>query len=152
MSTGINSYKYENEIDFSINDVKNAIKDILEKNRVRFLHKEKDINDVFNTYKFDEIKCSYNITLIKVSENSTKITLTCSERGGGFTPTMASLESYVSEFMNILSKKLSGATDEEMKKALKENNSDGTASDIASIAEVISFIVGAGFVLYLLFC
>ena len=64
---------------------------------------------------------------------------------------MASLESYASEFMNILSKKLSGATDEEMKKALKENNSDGTASDIASIAEVISFIV-AGFVLYLLFC
>ena len=151
MSTGINSYKYENEIDFSINDVKNAIKDILEKNRVRFLHKEKDINDVFNTYKFDEIKCSYNITLIKASENSTKITLTCSERGGGFNATMASLESYASEFMNILSKKLSGATDEEMKKALKENNSDGTASDIASIAEVISFIV-AGFVLYLLFC
>ena len=151
MSTGINSYKYENEIDFSINDVKNAIKDILEKNRVRFLHKEKDINDIFNTYKFDEIKCSYNITLIKVSENSTKIILTCSERGGGFKPTMASLESYASEFINILSKKLSSATDEEMKKALKENNSDSTASDIASIVEIIS-LIGAGFVLYLLFC
>lgn len=71
MSKALNSYKYENEIPFSIDEVKNALKDILSKNRTRFLHEDKDLNDTFNTYSFGEVKCSYMVSLKKVDDNTT---------------------------------------------------------------------------------
>jgi hypothetical protein len=40
-----NYYKYENEVNFNIDVIKDALKSILKANPVRFMHEEKDIND-----------------------------------------------------------------------------------------------------------
>ena len=141
MSQAINSYKYENEINFNVNDVKNALKEILETNRTRFLHKDKDLNDTFGTYSFGEIKCSYLVTLTKMNDDTTKIVITCSERPGSFHPSMASLESYTSEFLNILSAKLSGTAEEEMKEIVNQNNSDSGLAGCGVICGIVIFIL-----------
>ena len=146
----LNSYKYENEINFSINEVKEAIKAILKANPTRFIHEDKDLNDAFGTYKFGEIKCSYMVSLAKVDDNNTKITITCSERTGGFNPSMASLESYTSEFINILSAKLSGKSDEEMKEVVSENNSDSALANASCLGTLLT-LVGIGIAIAMIF-
>ncbi len=130
------NYQYENELSFNIEDVKTAIKSILETYKTRFLHSEKDLNDIFWTYKFDEVKCGYLITLQKIDDNTTKIKMTCSSRTG-FEVGMASLEGYTAEFLNILSAKLNGATEEEMQTVVNENNSDSSLSCMSTILTVI---------------
>lgn len=142
-----NYYKYENEIGFNIEVVKTALKDILSKNKTRFIHKEKDLNDIFGTYHFGEIKCSYMLTLKKIDDNNTNITINCSPRSGGFTPSMASLEGYTNEFLKILTAKLNGASDQEMKVVVKENDSDSSLSSISAIITLITIAV----ILYLVF-
>jgi hypothetical protein len=151
MKNEINSYKYENIINFNIDDVKKSIKNILKSNKTRFIHDEKDLNDIFSTYSFGEIKCSYLVALTKVDDNSTKITITCSPRNDGLETSMASLEKYTGELLNIISSKLSGATDEEMVQIINDNNSDGVLSNINGTIELISFVLGAGILLYILF-
>lgn len=130
------NYQYENELSFNIEDVKTAIKSILETYKTRFLHSEKDLNDVFSTYNFGEVKCGYLVTLQKIDDNTTKIKMTCSSRAG-FEVGMASLEVYTAEFLNILSAKLNGATEEEMQTVINENNSDSSLSCMSTILTVI---------------
>ena len=130
------NYQYENELSFNIEDVKTAIKSILETYKTRFLHSEKDLNDAFSTYNFSEVKCGYLVTLQKIDDNTTKIKMTCSSRTG-FEVGMASLEGYTAEFLNILSAKLTGATDEEMQTIVNENNSDSSLSCMSTILTVI---------------
>ena len=133
------NYQYENELSFNIEDVKTAIKSILETYKTRFLHSEKDLNDVFGTYNFGEVKCGYLVTLQKIDDNTTKIKMTCSSRTG-FEVGMASLEGYIAEFLNILSAKLTGATDEEMETVVNENNSDSSLSCMSTILTVIIIV------------
>ena len=130
------NYQYENELSFNIEDVKTAIKSILETYKTRFLHSEKDLNDVFSTYNFGEVKCGYLVTLQKIDDNTTKFKMTCSSRTG-FEVGMASLEGYTAEFLNILSAKLNGATEEEMQTVVNENNSDSSLSCMSTILTVI---------------
>ena len=47
-----NYYKYENEVNFNIDVIKEALKSILKANPVRFIHEEKDLNDTLGTYSF----------------------------------------------------------------------------------------------------
>ena len=136
-----NYYKYENEIGFALEDVKTALKSILETYKTRFIHEEKDLDDTFGTYRFGEIKCSYMVTLTKASDNSTKLSLTCSPREGSFKPSMASLEGYTKEFLNILSAKLKGTPDEEMSNVVKNNNSDSSLSTISVIITIIAIAI-----------
>lgn len=142
-----NYYKYENEIGFNIDVIKTALKEILSKNKTRFIHKEEDLNDTFGTYHFGETKCSYMLTLKKIDDNTTNITINCSSRSGGFNPSMASLEGYTNEFLKILTAKLNGASDEEMKVVVKENDSDSSLSSFSAIITLI-IVVAA---LYLMF-
>jgi len=133
-----NYYKYENEINYNIDTVKDAIKSVLKSNSVRFIHEEKDLNDAFGTYSFGEIKCAYMVTLTKIDEKKTKIFINCSSRKGGFEASMASLAGYTKEFITILSAKLNGASDEEMKEIVKQNNADSSLSCISVIVAIIS--------------
>jgi UDP-N-acetylmuramyl pentapeptide synthase len=133
-----NYFKYENVVNFNIDEIKTALKSILEANKTRFLHEDKDLNDDFGSYHFGEIKCSYMVTLNKVDESSTKITVNCSPRHGGFQASMASLENYTNEFLAILTAKLKGASDEEMASVVKQNNSD---SSLASSSIIITIII-----------
>lgn len=143
------SYQYENDLSFNIEDVKTALKSILETNKTRFLHSEKDLNDVFGTYNFGEVKCGYLITLQKIDDNTTKIKMTCSSRTG-FEVGMASLEAYAAEFLNILSAKLTGATDEEMETVVNENNSDSTNANISGCLGIISISISIGFLMWIM--
>ena len=136
-----NYYKYENEVNYGIDEIKKAIRSILETNKIRFLHEEKDLNDAFGTYHFGEIKCSYMITVTKVDDSRTKISINCSPREGGFKPSMASLEGYTNEFLTILTAKLNGASDEEMTSVVKENNSDSSLASFSVIIGIIIFII-----------
>ena len=144
------NYQYENELSFNIEDVKTAIKSILETYKTRFLHSEKDLNDVFGTYNFGEVKCGYLVTLQKIDDNTTKIKMTCSSRTG-FEVGMASLEGYTAEFLNILSAKLTGSTDEEMETVVNENNSDSANANISGCLSIISIAISIGFVLWIMF-
>ena len=141
-----NYYKYENNVNYKISEIKDALKSILETYKVRFLHEEKDLNDAFGTYRFGEIKCSYMVTLTQIDENNTKIVINCSSRAG-FQASMASLEGYTNEFLAILTAKLSGASDEEMISVVKENNSDGSLSGFAGVMSIIIFIVALYFII-----
>ena len=133
-----NYYKYENEINYNIDTIKEAIKSVLKSNPVRFLHEEKDLNDAFGTYSFGEVKCAYMVTLTKIDDEKTKILINCSSRAGGFEASMASLAGYTKEFIAILSAKLNGASDEEMKEVVKQNNADGSLSCISVIITIIA--------------
>ena len=99
------------------------------------------MNDIFGTYSFGEIKCGYLVALTKVDDNSTKIIITCSPRNGGLETSMASLEKYTGELLNIISSKLSGATDEEMVQIINDNNSDGMLSNINGTVGTLLYIL-----------
>jgi hypothetical protein len=133
-----NYYKYENEINYNIDTIKDAIKSVLKSNPVRFLHEEKDLNDAFGTYSFGEVKCAYMVTLTKIDDEKTKIMINCSAREGSLRPSIASLAGYTNEFITILSAKLNGASDEEMKEIVRQNNSDGNLSCISVIITIIT--------------
>ena len=143
------NYQYENELSFNIEDVKTALKSILETNKTRFLHSDKDLNDAFCTYKFGEVKCGYLVTLQKINDDTTKIKMTCTSRTG-FEVGMASLEAYTAEFLNILGTKLSGASDEEMETVVNENNSDSTNASVSGCLSIISIGVSIGFLMWIL--
>lgn len=142
-----NYYKFENEINFNVDVVKEALKSVLVSNPIRFMHEAKDLNDTFGTYSFGEIKCSYMVTLTKIDEDKTKLVVTCSSRQGGFEASMASLANYTNEFLAILTAKLNGASDEEMKTVLKQNSSDNSLSGISVLITIISIIA----IIYFLF-
>jgi UDP-N-acetylmuramyl pentapeptide synthase len=133
-----NYYKYENEVNFNIDVIKEALKSILKANPVRFIHEEKDLNDTLGTYSFGEIKCAYMVTLSKIDEDHTKIVINCSSRQGGFEASMASLANYTNEFLAILTAKLDGASEEEMKDVVRHNNSDSSVSCITVIITIIA--------------
>ena len=135
-----NYYKYENEVNYNIDVIKDALKAILKTNPVRFLHEDKDLNDAFGTYSFGEIKCSYMVTLTKIDDDHTKIIINCSSRQGGFEASMASLAGYTKEFLTILTAKLDGASDEEMIEVVQQNNSDSSLSCISVIITIIAII------------
>ena len=142
-----NYYKFENEINFNVDVVKDALKSVLAFNPTRFLYETKDLNDTFGTYSFGEIKCAYMVTLSKLDEGKTRIVVTCSSRQGGFEASMASLASYTNDFLAILTAKLNGASDEEMKTVLKQNSSDNSLSGISVLITIISIIA----IIYFLF-
>ena len=144
-----NSYYFNQEINYSIESVKSAMKYILSKYATRFLHSEEDINETFNTYRFGEIKCSYLVSLEKVDENHTKVSLTCSPREGGFQPSPASIESYASEFLNILSARLEGKTGTELHNIVKKNNSDSTLSGLSAIISFILLALALAWIFFL---
>ncbi len=136
----LNTYKHESQISANIEDVKNALKDILKLNPTRFLHNEKDLNDMLMTYSFGEVKCAYIVTLQKIDDNTTKIIIDCSERYGGLDISVASLQSYVIEFLNILSARLNGADDTTMLTVMKNNNSDSILTSCSVYIIIIAII------------
>lgn len=144
------NYYYENTLNFNIETIKTAIKSVLEKNKNRFVYSEKDLNDTFNTYNFGEIKCSYLIVFQKIDENTTQIKLTCSSRVG-FEVCMSSLEHYTTEFLNILSAKLSGISEEEMQKVLNENNSDAGIANMSAYSSFAYLVAAVVFFVLFLF-
>lgn len=136
-----NTYKHECQVFTNVNNVKNAIKDILNLNPTRFLYDKKDLNDLMLTYSFGEVKCAYIVTLQKIDENTTKIIIDCSERTGGLNLSVASLQSYVTEFLNILSARLNGTNDEEILEVMENNNSDSTITNFSVLIAIITIII-----------
>ena len=61
-----NTYKHECQVTVNVDNVKNALKDVLNLNPTRFLYDEKDLNDLMLTYSFGELKCAYVVTLQKI--------------------------------------------------------------------------------------
>lgn len=141
----LNTYKHECQVIANIDNVKNALKDILKLNPTRFICDKNGINDLMLTYSFGELKCAYVVTLQKIDENTTKIIIDCSERYGGLNLSVASLQLYVTELLNILSARLNGASDEEILGVMKNNNSDSAVSGcgvfITIAAIIITFII-----------
>ena len=78
------------------------------------------------------------VTLSKIDEDHTKIIINCSSRQGGFEASMASLANYTNEFLAILTDKLGGASEEEMKDVVRHNNSDSSVSCITVIITIIA--------------
>ena len=140
MEKALNNYRYENQIQFNIEEVKTALKNVLNLNPTRFLHNANDLNDIMLTYRFGEIKCSYVVTLQKIDDTNTKIVISCSERYG-FPLSVASLESYVTEFLNILTAKLSGQSDTEVMQVMNNNNSDSNLANTTSCMSLIIIVI-----------
>ena len=136
-----NTYKHECQVAVNVDNVKNALKDILNLNPTRFLHDKKDLNDLMLTYSFGELKCAYVVTLQKIDENNTKIVIDCSERTGGLNLSVASLQSYVAEFLNILSARLDGKSDEEILGVMENNNSDSNIANFSAYVTLVTIII-----------
>lgn len=136
-----NTYKHECQVTVNVDNVKNALKDVLNLNPTRFLYDEKDLNDLMLTYSFGELKCAYVVTLQKIDENNTKIVIDCSERTGGLNLSVASLQSYVTEFLNILSARLDGKSDEEILTVMENNNSDSNLANFSAYVTLVTIII-----------
>ena len=136
-----NTYKHECQVTVNVDNVKNALKDVLNLNPTRFLYNEKDLNDLMLTYSFGELKCAYVVTLQKIDENNTKIVIDCSERTGGLNLSVASLQSYVTEFLNILSARLDGKSDEEILTVMENNNSDSNLANFSAYVTLVTIII-----------
>ena len=137
----LNTYKHECQVTVNVDNVKNALKDVLNLNPTRFLYDKKDLNDLMLTYSFGELKCAYVVTLQKIDENNTKIVIDCSERTGGLNLSVASLQSYVTEFLNILSARLDGKSDEEILTVMENNNSDSNLANFSAYVTLVTIII-----------
>lgn len=137
---------FEQTINYSVNTVKNALNNLFENHKCDFLNVKE--NSVFNTYSFDKILCAYNVSLKEVDENSTSITVTCSDRSNDNTAYQAldaTITRYINEFLNILAAQLENKHAEEIQNLInankgQENIAVGTEI-ITTIFAIISIIV-----------
>lgn len=131
----------EQKVNFSINEVKNAMEKIFSKFNLEFLNVKR--NDVFNTYSFDKIKCAYTVTLKEIDEKNTVVLVTCSDRSNDLSSYQAldaSIMCYINEFLNILAAQLTGASDDEMTAVVEENSSNEHLGLILTIISIVASI------------
>ena len=74
----------------------------------------------------------------QIADCRSQVIINCSSKQGGFEASMASLANYTNEFLAILTAKLDGASEEEMKDVVERNNSDSSLSCISVIITIIA--------------
>ena len=122
-------YTYENEINFNIDEVKDAVKFVLTRYGRRYniyrFNMDKAFNDVFNTYSFNENNSSYVLVLTKIDENTTKIVIKTSPVAhvSGY-ELIEVMEKCTMDFINILSTQLSGVSEIMLDMVEEENNTE----------------------------
>jgi len=117
--------KAEKEIivDFPIEKVKESIMQVFEKLPKRYMLRKNDINEVFNTYQFPALNSLYpgiiDLTLHKVDEEKTKICIFVTALHGSVSSN-TTLNSVLNDYLIVLGKILSGASDEVIKEPIKQ--------------------------------
>ena len=120
-------YKYENIIDYNIDAVKDAIRFILNRYKVRFniepWNEHKVFNDLANTYNFNEEYTSYVVVLVKVDDEHTKLSITTTPSASiyGY-ECLERIEKYTLDIVNILTSQLSGVNEYELDNIEEANN------------------------------
>lgn len=115
-------------IDFPISKVKEAIMFLFQKYPKKYLLRKNDINEVFNTYHFPIVElvnpAIADIALEDIEGIKTKVKLTISNTAGS-SSSNTTLNGIANDYLNVLSKVLSGENEDIINQAVKESKSTG---------------------------